>query len=82
MCQLAAIEPDPMSRLLDRMKAKGIVRKVLDQANRRQVNVTPTEKGIALYPQINAVIRKVYGQLLNGLRSRFCSTVPVAFNIS
>jgi DNA-binding MarR family transcriptional regulator len=75
-CQLAAIEPGPMLRLLDRMKAKGIFRKVRDQADRRQVNVTLTEKGIALYPQIDAVIHKVYG------RSRFCSTVPAAFNIS
>jgi DNA-binding MarR family transcriptional regulator len=65
-CQLAGIEPGPMSRLLDRMEAKGIVRKVRDLEDRRQVNVTLTEKGVALYPQINAAVHKVYGQLLNG----------------
>lgn len=65
-CQLVGIEPGPMSRLLDRMEAKGIVSKVRDLADRRQVIVTLTEKGAALYPQINAGIHKVYGQLLNG----------------
>lgn len=65
-CQLVGIEPGPMSRLLDRMEAKGIIRKERDLADRRQVNVTLTEKGAALYPQINAGVHKVYGQLLNG----------------
>jgi DNA-binding MarR family transcriptional regulator len=65
-CQLAGIEPGPMSRLLDRLEAKGIVRRVRDLEDRRQVNVTLTEKGVALYPQINAAVHKVYGQLLNG----------------
>jgi len=65
-CQLVGIEAGPMSRLLDRMEAKGIVRKVRDLEDRRQVNVTLTEKGVALYPQITAAIQKVYGQLLSG----------------
>lgn len=65
-CQMAGIEPGPMSRLLDRLEAKGIVRRVRDSKDRRQVNVTLTDKGAALYPQINAGIHKVYGHLLNG----------------
>ena len=65
-CQLAGIEPGPMSRLLDRLEAKGIVRRVRDLDDRRQVNVALTEKGVALYPQINAALCKVYGQLLHG----------------
>lgn len=65
-CQLAGIEPGPMSRLLDRMELKGIVRRERDSDDRRQVNITLTEKGAALYPQINAAIHKVYGQLLKG----------------
>lgn len=65
-CQLAGIEPGPMSRILDRLEAKGIVRRMRDLKDRRQVNVTLTEKGIALYPQINAGLHKVYGHLLKG----------------
>lgn len=65
-CQLVGIDAGPMSRLLDRMEAKGIVRKVRDLQDKRQVNVTLTEKGAALYPRINAGVQKVYGRLLNG----------------
>jgi DNA-binding MarR family transcriptional regulator len=65
-CQLAGVEPGPMSRLLDRLEAKGLVRRVRDLDDRRQVNVTLTEKGAALYPQITAGTHKVYGKLLNG----------------
>jgi hypothetical protein len=43
------------------LEAKGIVRRVRDSKGRRQVNVTLTEKGIALYPQINAGLHKDYG---------------------
>lgn len=65
-CQLAEVEPGPMSRLLDRLEAKGIVRRVRDLKDRRQVNVVLTDKGAALCPQINAALHKIYGQLLKG----------------
>jgi DNA-binding MarR family transcriptional regulator len=65
-CQLAGIEAGPMSRLLDRLEAKGIIRKQRDLDDRRQVNVTLTEKGAALYPQITASTHRVYGKLLDG----------------
>jgi DNA-binding MarR family transcriptional regulator len=65
-CQLAGVEPGPMSRLLDRLEAKGIVLRERDLKDRRQVNVTLTEKGAALYPEINARLHKVYATLLNG----------------
>ena len=65
-CWLAGIEPGPMSRLLDRLEAKRIVRRVRDLEDRRQVNVALTDKGVALCPHINAALHKVYAQLLNG----------------
>lgn len=49
-CLLAGIEPGPMSRLLDRLEAKGIVRKVRDLDDRRQVTIALTDKGAAPYP--------------------------------
>jgi DNA-binding MarR family transcriptional regulator len=69
-CQLAGIEAGPMSRLLDRLEAKGIVRKVRDLEDRRQVNVTLTKKGAELYPRITAATHKVYGKLLAGFSEK------------
>jgi DNA-binding MarR family transcriptional regulator len=65
-CQFAGIDAGPMSRLLDRLEAKGIVRRVRGDIDRRQVNVELTPKGSALYPQIMEIISRVYGQFLDG----------------
>ncbi|NGZ85135.1 MarR family winged helix-turn-helix transcriptional regulator [Duganella aceris] len=74
-CQLAGIEAGPMSRLLDRLEAKDIIRKERDLVDRRQVNVTLTEKGAALYQPITEGINQVYGKLLTG----FSEQEAVAF---
>jgi DNA-binding MarR family transcriptional regulator len=63
-CAFAGVEAGPMSRLLDRLEAKGIVRRARDNADRRQVQVELTEKGQQLSPQIMPVIAKVYARFL------------------
>lgn len=65
-CQFAGIDAGPMSRLLDRLEAKGIVQRVRDELDRRQVNVELTPKGSALYPQIMEIITRVNGRFLDG----------------
>jgi DNA-binding MarR family transcriptional regulator len=65
-CQFAGIDAGPMSRLLDRLEAKGIVQRVRDELDRRQVNVELTSKGSALYPQIMEIITRVNGRFLDG----------------
>jgi len=65
-CAYAGVEPGAMSRLLDRLESKGIVRRVRADADRRQVQVELTEKGQQLSPQIMPVIADVYGQFLAG----------------
>jgi DNA-binding MarR family transcriptional regulator len=65
-CQFAGIDAGPMSRLLDRLEAKGIVRRARDSLDRRQVNVELTPKGSALYPQIMEIITRVNQQFLQG----------------
>ncbi len=65
-CTFAGVEAGPMSRLLDRLEAKGIVRRVRDVADRRQVQVELTDKGRQLSPQIMPVIAKVYTRFLAG----------------
>ncbi|MGJ7916140.1 MarR family winged helix-turn-helix transcriptional regulator [Massilia sp. LXY-6] len=65
-CQFAGIDAGPMSRLLDRLEVKGIIQRLRDDLDRRQVNVELTPKGSALYPQIMEIITRVYGQFLDG----------------
>jgi len=68
-CQFAGIDAGPMSRLLDRLEAKDIVRRTRDNEDRRQVNVELTPKGTALYPQIMEILSTVYGRFLGGFSS-------------
>ena len=59
-----------MSRLLDRLEAKGIVRRVRAGVDRRQVLVELTDKGQQLSPQIMPAIAKVYAQFLDGFSAQ------------
>lgn len=68
-CSFAGVEAGPMSRLLDRLEAKGIVSRVRGDVDRRQVQVLLTEKGRQLSPQIMPVITKVYTQFLSDFSS-------------
>jgi DNA-binding MarR family transcriptional regulator len=65
-CAFAGVEPGPMSRLLDRLEVKGIVRRTRRHADRREVQVELTEKGQQLSPQIMPAIAKVNAQFLAG----------------
>jgi len=65
-CEFAGIDAGPMSRLLDRLEAKDIVRRTRGSVDRRQVNVELTAKGSALYPQVMDIIARVNRQFLGG----------------
>lgn len=65
-CAFAGVDAGSMSRLLDRLEAKDIVRRVRDGADRRQVQVELTAKGAALSPQIMPAIERVYTRFLKG----------------
>lgn len=65
-CAFAGVDAGAMSRLLDRLEAKGIVRRTRGDVDRRQVQVELTDKGRALSPQIMPALTRVYEQFLAG----------------
>lgn len=65
-CAFAGVDAGAMSRLLDRLEAKGIVRRARADSDRRQVQVELTAKGRALSPQIMPALARVYQQFLTG----------------
>ncbi|RYE93033.1 MAG: MarR family transcriptional regulator, partial [Oxalobacteraceae bacterium] len=58
-CTFAGIDAGSMSRLLDRLEAKDIVRRTRGEADRRQVQVELTDKGRGLSPQIMPALAPV-----------------------
>jgi DNA-binding MarR family transcriptional regulator len=55
-----------MTRLLDRLESKGIVRRVRDPEDRRTIQLELTDSGKALYPKIISAMVDVNNSLLRG----------------
>jgi DNA-binding MarR family transcriptional regulator len=55
-----------MTRLLDRLEGKGLLRRRPNPDDRRSVLVELTEQGLALLPEIIPVFGEVAGQLFEG----------------
>jgi DNA-binding MarR family transcriptional regulator len=66
LCDLLGYDPGAMTRLLDRLEEKGVVRRVRDRGDRRTVRLELTASGKALYPKILAAMVDVFNRLLRG----------------
>lgn len=64
LARLTGIETSTLSRLLDRMSAKGLLRRSRDTADKRSVLVSLTTKGRKLAMQHRPVYYKDYDKLL------------------
>ncbi|EKE73676.1 MarR family winged helix-turn-helix transcriptional regulator [Gallaecimonas xiamenensis] len=60
LCDLLDYDRGAMTRLLDRVEAKGLILRLPNEADRRCVTLKLTDKGLALYPQVQPLIRSVY----------------------
>jgi DNA-binding MarR family transcriptional regulator len=66
LCELLGYDPGAMTRLLDRLEEKGVLRRVRGEGDRRTVRLELTAGGKALYPRILAAMVDVFNQLLRG----------------
>ena len=55
-----------MTKLLDRLAAKGLVQRRPNPSDRRSVVIEPTERGLALVPELSPVFSAVATQLFDG----------------
>ena len=60
------IGPGALTRLLDRLEAKGLVRRERSSEDRRVVIVTMTEQGQQATAEVPAVLSDIFNQLLSG----------------
>ncbi|MGI4861955.1 MAG: MarR family winged helix-turn-helix transcriptional regulator [Janthinobacterium lividum] len=59
-------DPGAMTRLIDRLEKKEVVRRTRSTDDRRSVSLELTERGRSLYPEILPLIVGVYNELLAG----------------
>ena len=66
LCELLTYDPGAMTRLIDRLERKGILRRVRSPEDRRTIQLELTASGKALYPKILAAMVDVSNRLLRG----------------
>jgi DNA-binding MarR family transcriptional regulator len=66
LCKLLVYDPGAMTRLLDRLERKGVLRRVRSKNDRRTVHLELTAGGKRLYPRILEVLVEVFNGLLHG----------------
>jgi len=66
LCKILIYDPGAMTRLLDRLEKKGVLRRVRAKDNRRAVQLKLTADGKKLYPRILDALVRVFNRLLHG----------------
>jgi DNA-binding MarR family transcriptional regulator len=67
LCKFMDYDRGAMSRMLDRLETKGLIRRVPLAHTRRGMAVEVTEAGRAAFPKMQACLTKVVNRLLKGV---------------
>jgi DNA-binding MarR family transcriptional regulator len=66
LCKSISYDPGAMTRMIDRLQEKGLIRRTPNPEDRRATNLELTAAGRALYPQLLAAKESVQAQFLRG----------------
>ena len=66
LCKILIYDPGAMTRLLDRLEKKGVLRRLRAKDDRRPVRLGLTADGAKLYPRILEALVQVFNRLLHG----------------
>lgn len=66
LCKSISYDPGAMTRMIDRLEQKGLIRRVPHPDDRRATNLELTAAGKALYPQLISAKETVQAQFLRG----------------
>src|SRR5882757_7648079 len=66
LCKDISYDPGAMTRMLDRLERRGLVRRVAHPNDRRTFNLELTAEGEAVYPKLRASVMKVLNHFLHG----------------
>jgi DNA-binding MarR family transcriptional regulator len=66
LCKTISYDPGAMTRMIDRLQQKGLIRRVPNPEDRRAMNLEMTVAGKALYPQLLQAKARVVERFLRG----------------
>ena len=67
LCKFMDYDRGAMSRMIDRLESKGLIRRVALAHTRRTLALEVTEAGKAAFPKMQACLAKVVNRLLKGI---------------
>jgi DNA-binding MarR family transcriptional regulator len=67
ICKLLTYDRGAMSRMLDRLERKGMIRRVRRPGERRMITLEITKEGEEVYPSIKAAVVTVMNRFLHGV---------------
>jgi len=67
LARAAELNPGAMTRLLDKLEARGLVARVADPADRRALNINLTETGLAMWQDVNQCGQRVRERAMHGM---------------
>ena len=80
LCKNISYDPGAMTRMIDRLEQKGLVRRVPNAEDRRASTVELTAAGAALYPHLLAAKQTVQAQFLRGFAAKDVRTLQMLLN--
>jgi DNA-binding MarR family transcriptional regulator len=66
ICKSISYDPGAMTRMIDRLEQKGLIRRIRSLEDRRAMNLEITVAGRALYPRLLECKERVQAQFLRG----------------
>ncbi|GAA5076267.1 MarR family winged helix-turn-helix transcriptional regulator [Lysobacter panacisoli] len=67
LARAAELNPGAMTRLLDKLEARGLVARVADPADRRALNIHLTDAGVAMWQDVNQCGQRVRERAMHGM---------------
>ena len=80
LCRNISYDPGAMTRMIDRLEQKGLIRRVPHPEDRRATNLELTTAGKALFPQLLAAKETVQKQFLHGFSADDVATLESLLN--
>jgi DNA-binding MarR family transcriptional regulator len=66
LCKVISYDAGAMTRMLDRLEAKGLIRRIRSAQDRRLLNLELTEEGRAAYPRMREISLSIANRFLRG----------------
>jgi len=66
LCKVISYDAGAMTRMLDRLEAKGLIRRTRSSQDRRLLNLELTEEGRAAFPRMREISMSIANRFLRG----------------